>query len=141
MTKNRLLFQLILLALPLAVAAQSANQTFSKSFNTSGKDQVTIDLPGTIDLRIWNNPTIRVEISVSLASGNSAMLSELATVGRYNLVAKPNATGLLMQAPNLQKQVRVKGVEIKENVSFVVFVPKEMSVLMPNSGTAGVDKK
>lgn len=137
----RLFFPLFLLLLPFAVAAQSADQTFSKSFNTAGKTQVTIDLPGTIDLRVWNNPTIRVEISVSLASGNSAMLNELATVGRYNLVTKPTPAGLLMQAPNLQKQVRVKGVEIKENVSFVVFVPKDFSVELPNAPTVAIDKK
>jgi hypothetical protein len=138
---NRLTLLLALLALSLTVAAQSTGKTFSKSFSASGKDQITLDLPGSIDLKVWNNPTIRVEISVSLASGNDAMLNELANVGRYNLVTKPNGpTGLLMQAPNLQKQVRIKGQELKELVTYVVFVPKDFSVELPNPVTV-VEKK
>jgi hypothetical protein len=56
------------------------------------------------------------------------MLNELANIGRYNLVAKPEGDVLSVTAPNLQKQLKVKGQELKESLIFVVFVPKDLEV-------------
>jgi hypothetical protein len=117
----------------LAQNATTAGKTFSKSFNTEGKGRLDLDLPGTVDLKVWDNPNIRIEISVALPNGSSAMLNELATVGRYNLTAVPENDILLIQSPNLQKQVKVKGEVLKENLTYVVFVPKTMLVQMRNA--------
>lgn len=133
---------LLLLALACSAAAQTTGKTFFKSFNTDGKDRIALDLPGSVDLKIWDNATLRIEISVSLPDGNnSAMLNELANVGRYNIVAKPEGEVLLITAPNLYRQVRVKGQELRENVSFVVFVPKNVEVEMRNPAAMVVKDK
>ena len=124
---------LILLALTLPLAAQSVEKTFSKSFNTESKGTITLDLPGAIDLKIWDNPSIRIGITVSIPSGNAAMLGELANVGRYNLVSKTEGDVLTIMAPNMQKQVRIKGEELRETLTFVIFVPKDLKIEMPNA--------
>lgn len=122
-----------LLALAVSASAQTTGKTFFKSFNTDGKGRIALDLPGSIDLKIWDNSFLRIEISVSLPDGsNSAMLNELANVGRYNLVAKAEGETLVISAPNLQKQVKVKGQELKESLSFVVYLPKDLEVELRN---------
>ena len=139
---TRIISLVLLLALTLSAAAQNtAAKTFNKSFNTESKTTIRLDLPGEVDLKIWNNPSIRIEISVSLPSGgNPAMLNELANVGRYNLVAKPVEDVLLIQAPNMQKQIRVKGEELRETLSFVVYVPKDLKVQVVNADQLAVKK-
>lgn len=125
---------IILLALPLTVTAQSAEKTFSKAFNTDGKGTIILDLPGAIDLKIWDTPTIRISITVSTPSGNDAMLGELARVGRYNLASKSEGDNLTISAPNMQKQIKMKGEELRETLTFVVFVPRDLKIQMPNAG-------
>lgn len=140
---TRIISIALLSALTLSAAAQTtAAKTFNKSFNTESKTTIRLDLPGEVDLKIWNNSNIRIEISVSLPSGsNPAMLNELANVGRYNLVSKPTEDALVIQAPNMHKQIRVKGEELKELLSFVVFVPKDLKVQVVNADQlAGVKK-
>lgn len=123
----------ILLTLSSGLTAQTAEKTFSKSFNTENKGTIKLDLPGAVDLKVWDNPTIRIGITISLASGNSSMLGELANVGRYNLVAKPDGEKLVISAPNMQKQIRIKGEELRETLTFVVFVPKDLKIEMPTT--------
>lgn len=137
----RLFSALILLAFSLTAAAQSTGKTFSKGFNADGMTTVTLDLPGEIDLKMWDSPSVRIEIAVSLPSGNTGMLNELANVGRYNLSSKTTGSALLIQAPNLNKVVRVKGEEVKETVTFVVFVPKGMEVVLPNPSPVAMNKR
>ena len=104
---TRIISLALLLTLTMSAAAQTtAAKTFNKSFNTESKSTIRLDLPGEVDLKIWNNPSIRIEITISLPSGNPAMLNELANVGRYNLVSKAIEDALLIQAPNMQKQIR-----------------------------------
>lgn len=130
-----------LLVLSCSAAAQSSGKTFSKSFNMDGKTQVALDLPGEVDLKVWDNPALRIEISVTLPEGtNSAMLNELANVGRYNIVAKPEGDALVITAPNLQKQVKLKGQELKEALSFVVYVPRKIEVQMRNAALLAAAK-
>jgi hypothetical protein len=124
---------IILLALSHTVAAQSAEKTFSKSFSTESKGVIKLDLPGAIDLKVWDKTTISISFTVSIPSGNSAMLGELANVGRYNLVSKPEGDVLTITAPNMQKQIRVKGEELRETLSYTVFVPKDLKIEMPNA--------
>lgn len=135
MTTKRFPFVLIIIAsLAVSLSAQTtAGKTFTKAFNTDGKGTLRLELPGSIDLKVWDNPSIRFEISVSLPTGNGPMLNELANIGRYNLASKADGDALVITAPNLQKQLKVKGQEFKETLVFVVFVPKDMQVqLMPS---------
>jgi hypothetical protein len=143
MATKRNSFALVLFsALSLSVSAQTtAEKKFNKSFNTDSKGTVRLELPGTIDLKVWDNPSIRFEISVSLPTGNGPMLNELANIGRYNLASKVDGDVLVINAPNLQKQLKVKGQELKESLNYVVFVPKNLQVEMMPSVIALADAK
>jgi hypothetical protein len=138
---TRIKITIILLTILFAASAQTASKTFNKSFNTDGKGTIVLDLPGNIDLKIWDNPSIKFEIGVTLASGNGFMLDELANIGRYNLVAKSEGESLTITAPNLQKQLKVKGETLKEALSYVVFVPKDLKIELPAVTAAAELKK
>ncbi|MBX2891346.1 MAG: hypothetical protein KF734_10490 [Saprospiraceae bacterium] len=133
MTTRIALLAITLLTLSLDIAAQSAEKTFAKSFNTEEKGTIVLDLPGSIDLKVWDNPYVRINITVSIPTGNNAMLGELANAGRYNLISKANGDALSITAPNMQKQIRIKGEELRETLTFVVFVPKDLKIEMPNA--------
>lgn len=127
---------IILLAIPmLSVAQSTVGKTFSKTFNTEDKGTIKLDLPGNVDLKIWNSPTIRVEISVSLANGNNSMVNELATVGRYNITSATEGDVLRILMPNIQKQIKVKGEVLRETLTYVVFAPKDLKIIVPNVAT------
>ena len=141
MTTKRFIFAIILLtSLAVSISAQTtAGKTFTKAFNTDGKGTLRLELPGSVDLKVWDNPSIRFEISVGLPSGNGPMLNELANIGRYNLASKADGDALVITAPNLQKQLKVKGQELKETLTFVVFVPKDLQIEMLQSAAALAD--
>ena len=143
MTTKRISSALILLAsLAVSISAQTtAEKTFTKAFNTDGKGTLRLELPGTVDLKVWDNPTIRFEISVSLPTGNGPMLNELANIGRYNLASKAEGDILVITAPNMQKQLKVKGQEFKEALNFVVYIPKDLEIVIMPSAVALVDAK
>lgn len=138
---TRIASLVILLTLSLSALAQPAEKTFSKSFSTDGKGTINLNLPGAIDLKIWDNTTIRIGFTVSSPSGNGAMLGELANVGRYNLVSKSEGDVLTISAPNMQKQIKVKGEVLPETLHYVVFVPKDLKIEMPNAEAFAVAKK
>jgi hypothetical protein len=133
-TRIAFLSLVILLTNSFAVQAQNDSRTFTKSFNTDSKGTIRLDLTNTIDLKIWDNPYIRIAVTVTMPAGRGSMLNELANVGRYNLVAKPLDADdtLVITAPNLAKQIRLKGEELKESISYVIFVPKNLKIEMPN---------
>jgi len=123
----------LLLTLTGIVSAQNTGKTFTKPFNTDGASRIKFDLPGPIDLKIWNQAIIRVEISVDLPSGHISMLDQLAKVGRYDLNAENVDGELVVTSPNMHRVVRVKGERLKENLTYVIFVPKDMDVVLLNS--------
>lgn len=131
MTKRTVSF-VLLLTFALSAFAQTTEKTYTKSFNADGKTRIKFDLPGNIDLKVWNSPTIRIEIMVGLPSGNTSVLDQLANVGRYNLSAQNSEETMIITAPNLAKVIRVKGEEVKENISYIVYVPKDLQVEMHN---------
>lgn len=124
---------LFITSFTFSVAAQTTGgKTFTKSFNTDGKGILRLELPEAADLKIWDNPSIRFEITISLPNGNTAILNELSNIGRYNLVSESVGDALVITAPNLQKRLKVKGEELKEAINFIVFIPKDMEVeIMP----------
>lgn len=141
MTK-RIAILTILLTFALGAIAQTTSKTFTKAFNTEGKSKIVFDLPGPVDLKIWNQPTIRMEIVVGLPSGSSSVVDQLAKVGRYDLAAEEKEDMLVITAPNLGRVVKVKGEELRENVSYVVFVPKDLEITLQSpTALATVEKK
>lgn len=130
---NRIHLTIFLLSLSFALSAQTASRTFNKPFNTENRGTIVLDLPGQIEVKVWDNTYIKVEIGVTIPSGNGSILNELAYIGRYNLTSHPDGDVLTITAPNLQKQLKVKGAELREEFLFVVFVPENLKIVLPQA--------
>ena len=139
MTK-RIASLVLLLTFAFSAFAQTTEKTFTKAYNATGKTQISFDLPGPIDLKVWDNSTIRIEITVHLPSGSMSILDQLANVGRYDLNAQSTDETIAISAPNLHKVVRVKGEELKEDVTYTAYVPKGTEVKL-HGPVAMIDAK
>ncbi len=131
-------------ALPLLMTAsiafgQQAEKIVIKSFNTNGQQALNFDLPGSAEIKAWDQPTIRVQITIQLASGNNGMLDELIKVGRYNLSAEVTPEQFRVIAPNAGRKITVKGQELKDSISYVVFVPKNSLVRLNGQEIIGYE--
>ncbi len=126
--------------------AQTVGKAFTKSFHAEGIHKIKFELPGAVDLKVWNHPTLRIEIYVSLPSGNESMVEQLAKVGRYDLKSEVSENAMVISAPNAQRVVKVKGQELRETLSYVVFMPKNVEAEIVNTssdatGAVAVQKK
>ncbi len=131
----------VMLSIPSLVLSQTnADKTMLKSFNLHGISTIRLDLPGQVEIKTWDNPTVKIEIAVSLANGNAAMLNELANVGRYNLTEKTTGTEMTISAENLSKIIKVRGQELKEHIAFLVYAPKDVPVTVTQALAASTNK-
>ena len=131
---TKLLSLSFLLTFTVSAFAQTAEKTLSKSFNTEGKTRISFELPGNVDLKIWDQPTIKVEVRIALPNGSASMLNELANVGRYNMSSTPGEQDLIISAPNMLRSVKVKGETLLEVMDYVVYIPEGLEVLIVRPG-------
>jgi len=125
------------LILTWAVQAQPmTKKTFVKSFNFEDQQEIVLDLTGDVEIQQWNNSLMRVQITIALPNGTDAMLKSLIRAGRYNLQAKAQDDHTLVTAPNLLRKVTVGGQELEEQISYVVFAPKHLTVKQATKKTA-----
>ncbi|MFK7933626.1 MAG: hypothetical protein AB8G22_08950 [Saprospiraceae bacterium] len=129
------LFSLFILS-AILLPAQSAEKTLVKSFNLDGNQLVELFLAGDVEVQEWNNPILRIQMSLSLPNGNNAMLKSLIQGGRYNLKGESTAEEYEIKSPNLQKKITVGGQELHEKVSYLVYAPTNVIIKLADSTTA-----
>jgi len=110
------------------VTGQEADKTLVKSFNLAGNTVVDLDLAGNIEVREWDNPIMRIQIGISLENSNSNVLKALVKAGRYNLSSDEENGVYRVFAPGVDREVKLKGVALKENLDYIVFAPKDVLV-------------
>ena len=122
-------------------------KTFVKSLaveTTTGKATVaTMTLPGKVEMTEWNNNYISVTTNLTITNMSENIVKQLIAVGRYNLVTTldEDAQTLTVEMPKMAHHVTVKGVDVIENVTFEINVPKGFQVILkttqptPNNST------
>lgn len=118
--------------------AQAAEKTLVKSFNLKGMNVVTLDLPGEVEVKQWNNPIMRVQMTIEIEHVKEATLKSLIKAGRYNLQSKEGEEEYAVSAPNMNRTVKIGGQELKENISYVVFAPEDVMVKLADSTSASL---
>jgi predicted sugar kinase len=128
--KNRmsfLLFPLLLYVAPMF--GQQAEKTLVKSFNLNGQTAVLLDVDGTVSVTTWNEPQMRIQVTITLQNGSETMLKSLVTAGRYNLDSKELNGIYSIVAPGLERQIKLgSGQQLGETVSYTVLVPKGVTI-------------
>ena len=134
--KNRTYFLLFPLLLASAsLVAQQAEKTLVKSFNLNGQSAVLLDVAGNVTVTTWNEPQMRIQMTITLQNGSETMLKSLVTAGRYNLDAKEVNGAYSIVAPGLERQIKLgSGQLLGETVSYTVLAPKDVIVTTRPSG-------
>jgi len=120
-------------------AQKTVEKTLVKSFNLQGYDVVDLKLTGDIEVKEWSSPSIRVEMLVTIENGNETMLKSLIKAGRYNLVSNETDTAFKVTMPGLEREIKVKGVLLRDKVSYIVNIPSGVSVREESIVEADVD--
>lgn len=115
--------------------AQQAEKTLVKTFNLHGNNVVKLDVNGPVEVRTWKNPTMRVQMTISLENGSNALLKSLVQSGRYNLRSTQGEEGLVVNAPAFKREVKLGETLIQENLSFVIYAPENTSVRWSNEAS------
>ena len=137
----KFIYTLILFVSLLSTSAgqnPGAAKTLVKSFNLLNNQIVELQLDGDVTVQEWSNPTMRIQISVTLPDGSDAMLKSLVQAGRYNLKGATSTATYRVTAPNLQKEITIGGQPLRERLAFLVYAPAEVMVKLADSTTADV---
>lgn len=138
--KIRMSFLLLPLLLTVApTQAQHAEKTLVKSFNVSGQNAVFLDLEGDVKVITWNEPQMRIQMTITLQNGSETMLKSLVTAGRYNLNPKEQNGAYSIVAPGLDFQIKLgNGQLLGEQISYEVYAPKDVTISTRNVEAIGM---
>lgn len=105
------------------------SKTLVKSFNISGVERIITDFSVPVTVKTWSEPVARIEINITLTNNNSeALLKSLIAAGRYNITSNKDNNNLVLSAPSVAKSIKINGQELKEQISYTLLVPAEISV-------------
>ena len=135
-TLNTYLTLALLGCATIVAEAQSDEKLLVKSFNLQGKEVVTLDLDGEIEVQTWKSDIMRVQINIALPNGNNTVLKSLIKAGRYQLRSKSSGDSFVVYSPNLAKEVKIKGEVLQEKVSYTVFSPEHVMVKQAEEATS-----
>jgi len=130
---------LMCLAMCLTIFAQSAERTLVKSFNLKGNDTIILDLEGDVDVQHWNNELVRIQININVEDVSDAILKSLIVAGRYNLKNSESEDGFVISAPAMEKEVKLRGQILKEELSYTVFAPESVSVQLADESATTLE--
>lgn len=129
----------LILTVNVGYAQTKTEKTLVKSFNLQGKETVLLDLGGNVEVKSWDSKIMRIQMEITLEDAASHMIKSLVQVGRYNLKAEFQEDFMLVAAPAMRKEIRVRGQLLKENVVYTVFTPKDVIVKMADEASASAD--
>ncbi len=140
MIKNLTILTIFTLILTVNVgyAQTKTEKTLVKSFNLQGKETVLLDLGDNVEVKSWDSKIMRIQMEITLEDAASHMIKSLVQVGRYNLKAEFQDDFMLIAAPAMRKEIRVRGQLLKENIVYTVFTPKDVTVKMADEASASL---
>lgn len=132
--RNLITLLVLVLGLATQVAAQS-QKTLVKSIAIEDASSVVLALEGKIETSEWNEPYIRIVTNIEVTNFDENILKRLVLVGRYNIETTNVEGKTLVEMPKIAHFVTIKGVDLQEQLTFEVFVPKGVNVELPQKQT------
>jgi hypothetical protein len=119
------------------ISTAQIEKTFVRSFYVSNQT-VTLNLGDNVTIEKWadDNATVRVEMYVQVENKNitNDLIKNLAANGRYLIASdtqEPRAKEMVIAAPNISTQLQLNGQALKENIRYIVRIPKNAKVANP----------
>lgn len=139
-----ILHTLIFVLLTSQVWSQ-AERAFVKSFPLNGDHALIAEFDGDVRIEKWADDFVRVQINIEVPNTNDNTLKALISAGRYRIDASHDGGALMLSSKDRSQSVSIKGVQLDEIVTYVIYVPQKLNVeiLTPQltTGTASLDDK
>ena len=126
--KNTFMTTFFCCVLSTGLLAQQAEKVFVKSFNLQGKQSVLLKMDGQVAVETWDSDIMRVQMTISIPNVNVATLKSLARAGRYNLQSKIEGDDLIVNAPGLEREIKIRGQKLEEQIQYLVYAPKDIVI-------------
>ncbi len=122
--KRAVIFILAIFALGSMSAQQSVEKTVLKPINLKGYNHLEANLDGKVNVKTWTNEYAQVEINIKAYGLNAQILKALVAAGRYNIHIDYKDDKVVLTTPDLSKSIKVRGTELKDEVTFTIFMPE-----------------
>ena len=124
-TRNYFFTILTISLLSTSTFAQSGLQkTLISSILPGESTMVFLDLPGEVEVEVWDRNYIKVEIDVQTNLKNEEVFNYLNESGRYHVTKDFNLYYfMVLNLSNTNEEVTVNKIALQENFKFKVFVP------------------
>ncbi len=110
-------------------AQKSLQKVLTTTVQPGESNLVFFDLPGEVEVKVWERNYIKVEITVETNLCNEEVFQYLKESGRYNIKKEYNKYYfLVLNLPNISEEVLVNGTEIEELFKFKVTVPWDIDI-------------
>jgi len=110
-----------------------------KTLNTAGHKAFLLDLKGDVAVQEWNGELVRIQINLALENGTAAMLKSLIIAGRYNLKGENKGGELIVSAPGMLKEVKLRGKKLMEDISYTIFAPSDVMVRIADESSTKLE--
>ena len=130
-TQNRFFTTLVFIFVLITnVAFGQVETNFVRSF--SGQfNIVKLDLGENVEVKTWDNPTVRIVINVRFTQQNMTMniVKGFAELGRYTLESDLTAKDLRITATQINHRLKLNGHPVKDQIRYTVYVPKNVELI------------
>lgn len=124
-------FTLLILVFGIVATTQAqVEKTLVKSVALEASANLTVALPGTVEVQEWDKDFIRVTTNLKVENMNESIVKQLVIVGRYNLETATEGQTMVITMPKIANLVTVKGVLLKEVLTFEVAAPEGYKVII-----------
>jgi hypothetical protein len=127
--KTTIFFILIISLLSFSNSYAQANLKFNQTFSSMNAVNVDLDVKSNdIIIKTIKGSRIVIEMLINISSPNMNLLEFIAEGGRYDLKKSFNdeTQTLILSAKKHTDIITIKGKEIKEEVSYVIYLPETM---------------
>ncbi|MBL4648488.1 MAG: hypothetical protein JKY03_02065 [Aureispira sp.] len=127
--KTTIFFILIISLLNFSNSYAQANLKFNQTFSSMNAVHVDLDIKSNdIIIKTIKGSRIVIEMLINISSPNMNLLEFIAEGGRYDLKKSFNdeTKTLILTAKKHKDIITIKGKEIKEEVSYVIYLPESM---------------
>ncbi|HMQ49357.1 MAG TPA: hypothetical protein PKA00_16790 [Saprospiraceae bacterium] len=112
----------------ISMSAQGVEKTLVQSFNLQGNKSVELDVKLPVEVQTWDSDILRVQMNIEMKNGSEGLLKSLVTARRYNLEYKVENGNFIIYAPSIDREVKIGGQPIQENITLVVFLPEDVAL-------------
>ena len=126
---TNIFFMLTIFLLSFSNSYAQANLKFNQTFSSMNAVNVDLDVKSKeVVIKTIKGSRIVIEMLINISSPNTNLLEFMAKSGRYDLEKSFNSETqtLVLTATNHKNIISIKGKEISEQVSYVIYLPETM---------------